>query len=304
MNDPKVLALGTAVLQADINSATAKAAGIGLPYAGFTGNVAQALRPFPQYQAIEYRDVPIGTSRYTSIQTKLDKKFSNGLLFRTFYTWAELHNNRAESGQRGGGGVQNPINTQAGEWALSGDDVPHTFVFSGSYELPFAKNMKGFAGKVLKGWTLNGILRYESGRPQIITMTNDLGGLLFNTTKRPNRNDSVAGVADFQGGFDPNRDRLFNKAGWTDPGPLQFGNALSRDGNVRGFSNHVEDVSIFKVTTIADRYRLRFEAQGGNVTNRVIFCDPNQNFSSAQFGQTALQCNQPRSVQFGLKFEY
>jgi hypothetical protein len=41
---------------------------------------------------------------------------------------------------------------------------------------------------------------------------------------------------------------------------LQFGNALSRDGNVRGFSNHVEDVSIFKVTTFADRYRLRFEA--------------------------------------------
>jgi len=200
--------------------------------------------------------------------------------------------------------VQNPINTQAGEWALSADDVPHTFVFSGSYELPFGKNLKGFAGKVLKGWTLNGIIRYESGRPQVITMTNDLGGLLFNTTKRPNRNDSVAGVASFDGGFDPNRDRLFNKAAWSDPGPLQFGNALSRDGGVRGFSNHVEDVSIFKATTFAERYKLRFEAQGGNVTNRVVFCDPNTNFSSAQFGQTGLQCNQPRSVQFGMKFEY
>ena len=111
-------------------------------------------------------------------------------------------------------------------------------------------------------------------------------------------------MASFDGGFDPNRDRLFNKAAWSDPGSLQFGNALSRDGDVRGFSNHVEDVSIFKVTTFAERYKLRFEAQGGNVTNRVIFCDPNQNFSSAQFGQTALQCNQARSVQFGMKFEY
>jgi hypothetical protein len=248
--------------------------------------------------------VPIGTSRYSSVQAKLDKHFANGLLFRTFYTWSQLYNDRAESGQRGGAGVQNPINTQAGEWGLSGDDVPHTFVFSGSYELPFGKNMKGFAGKILKGWTLNGIIRYESGRPQLITMTNDLGGLLFNTTKRPNVNNSVTGVATFDGGFDPNRDSYFNKTAWTDPGPLQFGNAPSRDGNVRGFSNHVEDVSIFKATTFNDRYKLRFEAQGGNVTNRVVFCDPNTNFSSAQFGRTSLQCNQPRSVQFGVKFEY
>lgn len=304
MNDPKVLALGTRVLQSDINSPEARAAGISLPYPGFTGIVAQALRPFPQYQNIEYRDVPVGKSRYNSVQMKLDKRFANGLLFRTFYTWAQLHNNRAESGQRGGAGVQNPINTQAGEWALSADDVPSAFVFSGSYELPFGKNKTGILGMLLKGWTTNGILRYDSGRPLIITMNNDLGGFLFNTTKRPNRNSAVNAVASFQGGFDPNRDRYFDRAAWTDPGPLQFGNAPSRDGTARGFRNAVEDVSLFKVTTFGERYRLRFEAQGGNISNRVIFCDPNTNFSAGAFGQTGTQCNQPRSVQFGLKFEY
>jgi hypothetical protein len=304
MNDPKVLALGTRVLQSDINSPEAKAAGIALPYPGFRGIVAQALRPFPQYQSIEYRDVPIGKSQYNSVQIKLDKRFSTGLQFRTFYTWSRLYNNRAESGQRGGAGVQNPINTQAGEWGLSGDDVPHAFVFSGTYEIPFAKSSSGLMGKILKGWTVNGILRYESGRPQIITMNNDLSGFLFNTTKRPNRNDSASGIASFQGGFDPNRDRYFNRDAWADPGPLQFGNALSRDGTVRGFRNATEDVSIFKVTTFSERYKLRFEAQAGNVTNRVVFCDPNTNFSAAQFGQTGTQCNQPRSVQLGMKFEY
>ena len=108
--------------------------------------------------------------------------------------------------------------------------------------------------------------------------------------------------------FDPAKTSYFNKAAWTDPGPLQFGNAPARDGSVRGFQNVVEDVSMFKVTTFHERYRLRFEAQGGNVTNRVVFCDPgitgSTNWNSGSFGAISLQCNQPRSVQFGMKFEY
>jgi hypothetical protein len=224
--------------------------------------------------------------------------------FRTFYTYSRFYNNRADSGQRGGGGVQNPINTQAGEWSLAGDDVPHSFVFSGTYELPFARSSSGLVGKLLKGWTVNGILRYDSGRPLAIGMNNDLAGLLFNTTKRPNRHDGTDAVATFQDKFDPNRDRYFNPDAWSDPGPLQFGNAPSRDGTARGFRNAVEDVSLAKITTFAERYRLRFEASAGNVTNRVVFCDPNTNWSAGAFGQTGTQCNQPRSVQLSLKFEY
>jgi hypothetical protein len=303
MNDPKILALGASVLQADINSATARNAGIAPPYPGFTGNVAQALRPFPQYQAIEWRDIPIGQSVFHSLQTKLDKRFSNGMQFRTFWTWSKLLNNRAESGQRGGGGVQNPINTQRGEWGLSFDDVPHAFVVSWTYELPFAKNAHGVLKAVASGWTFNGILRYESGRPLGVTMNNDLSGLLFNTEKRPNRVADTAAVAQYDK-FDPNKNSYFTRSSWADPGPLQFGNAPSRDGTARGFKNYVEDVSIFKVTPITERVRLRFETQAGNVTNRVKFCDPNTNWSSGQFGQTATQCNQPRSVQFGMKLEY
>ena len=63
-------------------------------------------------------------------------------------------------------------------------------------------------------------------------------------------------------------------------------------------------MSIFKATKFVERYTLRFDAQGGNVTNRVVFCDPGTNWSAGNFGQTGTQCNQPRSVQFGLKFTY
>jgi hypothetical protein len=307
MNDPSILALGSKVLGADINSDVAKAAGILPPYPGFTGNVAQALRPFPQYQSINYRAWPLGWSIYHSLQIKLDKRFSNGFIFRTFYTRSKLINDGAEDGQdgSGGAGVQNPAATQYR--SVSADDVPNTFVASWSYELPFAKNRKhDFLYKLASGWTLNGVLRYESGRPLNIVMANDLGGLLFNTTKRPNVVTGVSPLSDAanNGSFDPNANSYLNKAAWSDPGPLQFGNAPPQDAHVRGFRNAVEDVSIFKVTQFGERWKWRLEAQGGNITNRVVFCNPNTNWSAGSFGQVSLQCNQPRSIQLGTKLEF
>jgi hypothetical protein len=217
-----------------------------------------------------------------------------------------LNVRRAESGQRGGAGVQNPINTQAGEWSYSADHVPHAFNFSGTYQLPFGKGSSGGMAKLLQGWMVNGILRHDSGRPLAISMNNDLGGLLFNTTKRPNVVSGQNAITDISGRhFDPNADRYFNRNAWVDPGPLQFGNAPSRDVNARGFKNITEDVSISKMTKFTERVTLRFEASAGNVTNRVVFCDPATNWSAtANFGQVSLQCNQPRSVNLGLKFIY
>jgi len=308
MNDPKILSLGTRVLQADINSDVAKSAGISPPYPGFTGIVAQALRPWPQYQGINWHSWPIGNSIYHSLQVKLDKRFSNGVLFRVFYTRSKLLNNAADNGYNNSSanGLQNPVSSRP-EWSTSADDVPNTFVASWSYELPFGRNRKDDAlKKLMAGWTLAGILRYESARPLTVTMTNDLSGLLFNGAKRPNR---VAGVNAITprgdtGDFDPNSDRYLSSGAYADPGPLQFGNAAPRDPHVRGFPNAVEDVSIFKVTQLGEHFRWRLEAQGGNITNRVVFCDPNTNWSSSQFGLVSLQCNQPRSIQLGTKIEF
>jgi hypothetical protein len=86
MNHPDVLALGTAVLQANINSDLARNAGITPPYPGFSGNVAQALRKYPQYQQIQWRGVPVGKSQYHAMEVVLERRFSRGLQARVGYT--------------------------------------------------------------------------------------------------------------------------------------------------------------------------------------------------------------------------
>ena len=167
------------------------------------------------------------------------------------------------------------------------------------FEFKFPKTIT--LGGWLGGWNVSGILRYESGRPMTVTMTNDLAGLLFNTQKRPNQVGE--GMADF-GDFDPFEDRYYNRAGWADPGPLQFGNAPERDPEVRGFGNYSEDINIFKVFPISEQKRLRFELQIGNFFNRTIYCNPASNWSATDFGQVFTQCNTARSLQLGFRFDF
>jgi hypothetical protein len=269
------------------------------------GNVAQALRKYPQYQQIQWRGVPTGESQYHVLELVVERRFSRGLQFRVGYTYSRLRNNGAESAQGDNGinaRVQNPGDPL--EWSLSADDTPHVFLTGFTWEIPGSQKFTSGAAKaILGGWNLAGVLRYESGRPMNITMANDLGGFLFNDQKRPNRASGDA-VASISGNFDPNADNYFNKNAWTDPGALQFGNAPRNDGTVRSFPVYSEDLNLFKVFTIKDQKRIRFEAMFGNIFNRTLFCDPNTNFSAGSFGTVNTQCNQPRSIQLAIRYDF
>jgi hypothetical protein len=289
------------------------AGGVPLPYSTFNGTVAQALRTYPQYQNVLWRDVPIGSSMYNALEVVLEQRYSHGLGFRVGYTYSKLYNDGSETGQGGdgaNGAVQDPSCPHVCEWGLSRDDTPHVFLVGFTWEVPFGKNMSSGAGRyILGGWNIGGALRYESGRPMNITMDNPLGGILFNGQRRPNR---VKGVSAVKRGsnFNPLVDNYFNAAAWEDPlldpatsNPL-LGNAPRRDGSVRAFPTYNEDINIFKVFPIKERFNLRFETQLGNIFNRTDFCDPNGNFSAGSFGTVNTQCNQPRSIQFGLRLQY
>ncbi len=277
-----------------------------LPYAGFTGDLAQSLRRFPQYQNINWRDVPTGASIYNALEVVLEQRFAHGLQFRVGYTYSRLNNDGAESAQGGNGvnqTIQNPACTHVCEWGLSQDDTPHVFLVGYSWEIPGAKRFKGTAGALLGGWNLSGALRYESGRPLNVFMNNNLGGLIFNGQKRPNKVKGVNPIAKHSGFYNPLTMNYFNASAWVDPGADQLGDAPRADGDARGFPTYNEDASIFKVFKLHEQLSMRFDAEFGNIFNRTDFCNPNTNFSGG-FGTIGTQCNQPRSVQFGLKFTY
>lgn len=337
MSNPSVLALGTDSLQAPLNSATAQAlpvvqampvdpgTGLHAPFPGYSvvyprgTSVAQALRPFPQYTGVTWRSgFPGGYSIFNSLQTQVEKRFSNGLQFRVAYTWSKLINNGAENGLIWNAPVQNPINASF-QRGLSADDVPHSLIVAYTYQLPFGKGKRfadtdnGVVNALVGGWNFGAVQTYHSGRPLSITMANNLGGLLFTPLKSPNK---VGGGGWTGGHFDPGKDFYLNPSGWSNPGDLNFGNAGRTDPNLRDFAVYNEDFNLYKEFNITkEALKLRFESQFGNAFNRTLFCGQgvgmDTNWSDAQglssagvpsgFGTVRSQCNQPRHIVFGLK---
>ncbi|MEO8659601.1 MAG: carboxypeptidase regulatory-like domain-containing protein [Bryobacteraceae bacterium] len=304
--DPKYLGLG-ATLQADINSPEARAAGIGLPYPGFVGSVAQALRPYPQYAGVTSNFQETGVTRYDALQATVQRRFGQGLEFLVSYTASRQMSNTDSGFGTFNGGAVNTFN-RAAEYGIAPSDIPHTLAVSGLYELPIGTgkrylNKQGAAGRVIGGWQIGWVTRYQSGTPIGVSASNVLP--IFGGGNRPNL---VSGV-DPQlstSGFDPAKDKLINIAAFSQPADFTFGNAPRVNGNLRNFAYLNENINVTKYFRFTETINLQFRAEFFNVFNRVVFGGPNSSYSptNAGFGSISGQGNTPRQGQLALKLNF
>jgi len=318
MNPASVLQYGPVLTSGQFTNGVPNAAAIAAgfktpPYPTFTGDVAQALRSWPQYQEIFWRSFPFGSSRYNAFQLAFERRMAQGLQLKASYTYARLVNNGAEGslGDNGLPAVQDPANIKNLN-TVSADDVPNTVSLAWVYRLPFGKgkavlgNSSGAVDKLVGGWQVSGVHSYSSGRPLHIVMPNSLSGYLFNQARYPNK----AGSGRNTSFSNPYTQLYLNASGWSDPGTASnglpaLGNAPRQDENVRGFPYYNEDLSLAKDTYFTERVYLRFHADAGNIFNRHYFCygqqASNTTFGTASFGVVSSQCNIPRRLQLALE---
>lgn len=289
--NPALLSLGSLLTQS-VGSAAATAAGYGAPYPGFTGSVAQSLRPYPQYLNIENRSNPNGNSTYHAFQLKAEKRMSGGLTLLTSYTWAKTISDGDI--MAGGGPAGQTFYDRRLEKGISTNDVPHVAAISYLYELPIFKS-----NRWLGGWTFSGIHQYQAGRPIGLSANNTLP--LFNNTLRPNVVSGVDKRASFS---DPATDFWINRAAFTTPAAFTLGNAARAYADLRtpGFLN--ESLGLIKRTRLTEKVLLTFRAEFFNVLNRTVFAAPNSNINNLQFGRISAQANTPRQGQLALRVEF
>lgn len=173
--DPSTFGLGDILTRPF--SVSAPAEGTALPYAKFNpaANYFQALRPFPQYDfiATDCCLQNVGHSSYHALVATLERRFSQGLNLLASYTWSKSITSADSALPGTNAGVnqeQDPTNPKSIK-ALSIQDIPHTFVVSYIYELPFGKG-KRFGNNVnpvlraaFSGFKIGAVQRYQSGQP-------------------------------------------------------------------------------------------------------------------------------------------
>ena len=306
---PRFLSLGQ-TLNAGITSPQAQTAGVAIPYAGFTGSVAQALRAFPQFTNVDDVYQPTGYNFYNSLQMRVQKRHASGVSFLAAYTLAKNIGFPGGDifGDVGGGGGARGIDTfnRKLEKSIVPSDQTHVFITSWSYDLPFGRGKKFLSGSsrladaVIGGWAFNAIQTYRSGT------TIAVGGgpalPLFGGANRPNWISPDVRSPVSMGSFDPARDRYLNVTAFSQPALFTIGNAPPRMPHVRTPRLLNEDFSVFKNLRFTEAVALQIRGEFYNVMNRVVFGGPAANINNpATFGVIGGQANTPRLIQLGAK---
>ncbi|MBK9169938.1 MAG: TonB-dependent receptor [Bryobacterales bacterium] len=308
--DPRYLGLGD-LLRQNINSSAVAGAGFSAPFPGFQGTLAQALRPFPQFQGITGVDGPTGNSNYHALLLKFEQRFSSGLALLGSYTFSKFI---ADADMQAGGTttLQDAYNRRA-ERSITNIDQPQRFIASVAYELPFGRGKamlsSGWAAHVFGGFAVSGIFTYEAGVPLRITVPNGLP--LFNGQLRPDR---VAGadpfVSNSHSSFRPlngltgeTGDVMLNRAAFAVPAPFTFGNLGPFLPSVRAFGFSNEDISISKRNFIGERQFIEFRTDWFNAPNRTQLNAPITDLTNPNFGRITSQ-RSARIIQLGIRYAF
>ena len=177
VNNISPTAFGLGDILSRTYATSAPVTGTPLPYATFnpTANYYQAIRPFPQYDfiATDCCLQNVGHSSYHALIATVERRFSQGLNLQASYTWSKSITS-ADSALPGiNAGVnqeQDPSNPKSIK-ALSIQDIPHTFVVSYIYQLPFGQNQHFLSGgnaivrSLISGFEIGAVQRYQSGQP-------------------------------------------------------------------------------------------------------------------------------------------
>jgi hypothetical protein len=252
------------------------------------------LHPYYNFTAC-LLDMSMSKSSYNAFTARVEKHFSSGFYFQSFYTWSKV----LAIGDDTSTVAQNYFDRNA-DWGPIAYNVPNRVVFSGIYELPFGRgkrfgsNLTGVADKLIRGWQANGLYQIQSGFPFSV-VASDVSGTGPYHANRAN----LVGNPYMPDPTDPTR--AFNRSAFTQPIAGTFGN--SGVGILQGKGVNNLDFSLFKNTQVSERLNIQFRAETFNLWNHTQL-GPNPGGSvagPASFGvYTSLQ-HAPRIVQLALK---
>jgi hypothetical protein len=179
-------------------------------------------------------------------------------------------------------------------------DIPHRFVVSGIYEVPFFREASNpFVRGALGGWQVSGVATFQSGTPLNVTIQGDRAN-----TGSPNQRPDIVGTPSVNCQPNPAGPGLincFDPTAFAIPAQYTYGNA-SRN-MLRGLGYSRTDLSLMKSFNLAGRTRLMIQGQIFNLFNEVNWGAPNTTLGAANFGRVTSAASM-RQMEFGAKLTF
>jgi len=274
----------------------------------------------PQYSSL-YAWRSVGTTSYNALEVTVRHRMIHGLQFDFNYTYSKSLDIASDATRIGavGGFDTNQITNAWDPYQLRGPsdyDLRHQFNTNFIYELPFG-HKQAFAHDVnrvvdafIGGWQLSGLFRLTSGFP--VTVGNVFG---FPTNWDLTGNASLTGsvktgtyaVVDGNGNSNIN---IFSNGvnainSFSSPFPGQSG----ARNQIRGAGYVGLDASLSKRWFMpwSEHQSLQLRWEVFNVTNTPVFNVATSATSlsdGATFGNYTSLLNQPRVMQFGLRYDF
>ncbi len=258
-----------------------------------------------------------GKANYNALQTKVEKRFTEGLSILANYTWSKaIDDSPGGFCVNGSGpsqcGPDNPLRPEL-DRGLSDLDVRHRFVFANVYDLPFGKGRKFLSGiptvadVFLGGWQLNNIVTLQSGPVFSVTWNGARANIIGDPT--PTAAQKARGLELNPAAFAQPRTFVFaadandNNCYVIDNGVRLRPNnncpliGTSARNSFRGRNQYYWDANIFKnfpIKAISEAFDLQVRISAYNVLNNVNRGTPNGNILDADFGNA-----NPRISLFG-----
>jgi hypothetical protein len=260
-----------------------------------TVTLGSLLRPYPQYGAILQTATDLRTTRYQTLQLRLQRPFSKGVSALVSYAYATARTQGYFDNQDEYDGK---LTWFDGDYSPPGGtgtnltytiDPVHRVAAALTLELPIGRGRKygsgmgSFLDAVIGGWQVSGVFTYSSGQK-----------LVFGSGVAPTSVQKL-GV---QG---PAADQSwFNTAGFTTlPANTRRGNPWYYDG-LTGPDFKNLDAGISKRFPVGQRVKVHLRLDAYNAFNSMNWANPNLTIGNSAFGKTNTQA----AGYFGRQLQY
>ncbi len=248
----------------------------------------------------------LGTAKYDSLQTRIQRRFRGGYQLQMSYTWGKSLGFTAENS------TSSPRVNHPQYWGRNygplSQDIRHNAVISGVIQLPFGKGARwaqtGVPAALLGGWQVNVLSNMQTGTP----VTPVAPGTTLNAPGSGQFADCLGPVQKIG-----ERTRWWDRANLADPNAVspnvaRFGTCGIGVLRAPGLIN--VDMGVFRRIQINERVNVQVRGEAFNVSNTPHFAAPNADISSSNFGligatqNTGREGNDQRFFRIGVRIGF